>query len=130
MIRLDGLVQERRNEEAKRHKSRHFVRGRKLGAPKEKPLPLPGRARAIALEMIDMDWLSTHPESRNACFIDGYTKEEPNDEGFEGDGEGEENLDQDQDDQHQYSEEGGETQEDFYTMDQVGDDDEDLYASV
>lgn len=123
---MNALVQAQRDEEgkSKTHKSRHLVHGRKLGATREKPLPLPGRAKAIAMALVDPEWLTTHPESRNACYIHGYTKEEPEDDaGFEAGGEDGEDYWQGQ---NQGADDERLTEEGLYAMDQFGDDDDEL----
>lgn len=93
---MNKLVQKRREQDTKTNKPRHIAHGRKLGTPKEKLLPYPGRATAITLNMIDPEWLDEHPESPNTCFITGYTKTEPEeDRGFDAGDEDEENLERD-----------------------------------
>lgn len=71
------LINRRRAENSRTgDKPRNQPRGRRLGNPKEKPLPFPGKTKPISLDAVSLFWLQSHPECATSRLILGYTKQE------------------------------------------------------
>jgi len=81
---LDMLVKTRRIQTNQSRDIKSHVgqpHARRLGEPREKPLPYPGKGDAIHLDLIDPTWLAEHPESASCRMILHWTKLEAEEEG-------------------------------------------------